>query len=113
MNKDRILLLCLIHTIFLTYSLQLEVSKIKIGTNSKISITKKDNKIQIYQINTNYHSLNISINTISNINLIQLTDIKNDNNINQCDKKSNICQSILYFIIIYSTFNNFFISNKL
>lgn len=94
MNRRKILFLCLIHFLLLVLSSQLEVSKIKIGTeNSKISISKSDNKIKIYQINTNYHSLTISINTISNINLIQLTDIKSDTNINQCDKKSNLCQS--------------------
>ena len=96
---SKLIFLCLVHIVLLSLSSQLEVSKIKIGTtNTKISLGKSDNKIKIYQINTNYHSLNISINTISNINLIQLTDVKTDSNINQCDKKSNLCQSKKHFM---------------
>lgn len=70
-------------------------SKIKIGTsNAKIIVTDKSTLVSVYKINTNYQKINILISSISNINLIQLTDIKNDININECINKSNLCQSI-------------------
>lgn len=70
-------------------------SKIKIGTsNAKITSTDQTSLISIYKINTNYQKINISINSISNINLIQITDSKDDININECNNKSNLCQSI-------------------
>lgn len=72
-----------------------EIINIKLGTDNLYSINEKVSDIVIYKINTNYQTISIKINSITNINTIQLTDIIETNEISLCNSTSTLCESII------------------
>ena len=89
--------LFLFHLFFLlcNFSLGNEIINIKLGTDISYTIDDKNTDIQIYKIRTNYKTISVKIYSITNIKTIQITDIKETNDILLCNETSNFCQSTI------------------
>ena len=72
-----------------------EIINIKLGTDISYTIDDKNTEIQIYKIRTNYKTISVKIYSITNIKTIQITDIKETNDILLCNETSNFCQSTI------------------
>jgi len=89
--------LFLFHLFFLlcNFSLGNEIINIKLGTDLSYTIDDKNSDIQIYKIGTNYKTISVKIYSITNIKIIQITDVKETNDILLCNETSNFCQSTI------------------
>ena len=89
--------LFLFHLFFLlcNFSLGNEIINIKLGTDLSYTIDDKISDIQIYKIGTNYKTISVKIYSITNIKIIQITDVKETNDILLCNETSNFCQSTI------------------
>ena len=89
--------LFLFHLFFLlcNFSLGNEIINIKLGTDLSYTIDGKNSDIQIYKIGTNYKTISVKIYSITNIKIIQITDVKETNDILLCNETSNFCQSTI------------------
>ena len=91
----RFLFLFQLFFLLCNYSLGNEIINIKLGTDLSYTIDDKISDIQIYKIGTNYKTISIKLYSISNIKTIQITDIKETNDILLCNETSNFCQSTI------------------
>ena len=89
--------LFLFHLFFLLFNFSLgnEIINIKLGTDLSYTIDDKNSDIQIYKIGTNYKTISVKIYSITNIKIIQITDVKETNDILLCNETSNFCQSTI------------------
>ena len=89
--------LFLFHLFFLlcNFSLGNEIINIKLGTDLSYTIDDKNSDIQIYKIGTNYKTISVKIYSITNIKIIQITDVKETSDILLCNETSNFCQSTI------------------
>ena len=89
--------LFIFHLFFLlcNFSLGNEIINIKLGTDLSYTIDDKISDIQIYKIGTNYKTISVKIYSITNIKIIQITDVKETNDILLCNETSNFCQSTI------------------
>ena len=89
--------LFLFHLFFLlcNFSLGNEIINIKLGTDLSYTIDDKNSDIQIYKVGTNYKTISVKIYSITNIKIIQITDVKETNDILLCNETSNFCQSTI------------------
>lgn len=89
--------LFLFHLFFLlcNFSLGNEIINIKLGTDLSYTIDDKNSDIQNYKIGTNYKTISVKIYSITNIKIIQITDVKETNDILLCNETSNFCQSTI------------------
>ena len=89
--------LFLFHLFFLlcNFSLGNEIINIKLGTDLSYTIDDKNSDIQIYKIGTNYKTISVKIYSITNTKIIQITDVKETNDILLCNETSNFCQSTI------------------
>ena len=91
----RFLFLFQLFFLLCNFSLGNEIINIKLGTDISYTIDDKNTEIQIYKIRTNYKTISVKIYSIINIKTIQITDIKETNDILLCNETSNFCQSTI------------------
>ena len=91
----RFLFLFQLFFLLCNFSLGNEIINIKLGTDISYTIDDKNTEIQIYKIRTNYKTISVKIYSITNIKTIQITDIKETNDILLCNETSNFCQSTI------------------